>query len=63
MSDLDIYTQSINQIFACLDSLDANLESDYNTNIINNLMEYKELAVTVAGLITEDNSNKDSEAV
>ena len=64
MNNLDIYKQSVNQIFACLDNLDVNLENVDNTNTINNLREYKELAISFFQLISVDTlSNEESDEV
>ena len=64
MENLELYVNSINQIFSCLDTLDQNLESEDNTANINNLNEYKELAISFAKIIgsniTGNNDNADN---
>ena len=50
MDNLEVYKDCINQIFSCLDNLDQYLENTDNTNTINNLREYKDLAISFAKL-------------
>ncbi len=57
MDNLELYKQSVNQIFTCLDNLDTYLENPDNTNTINNLREYKDLAISFAKLMSPDVAN------
>lgn len=58
MNNLEIFTTAVNQIFACLEKLDVDLESQENSNNISNIKEYKESAISFAKLIsTEPDSN------
>lgn len=52
MDNLEVYKDCINQIFNCLDNLDQYLENTDNTNTINNLREYKDLAISFAKLLS-----------
>ena len=52
MDNLEVYKDCINQIFSCLDNLDQYLENTDNTNTINNLREYKDLAISFAKLLS-----------
>ena len=58
MSDLEIFKNSINQIFSCLDSLDTNINDEENTNYINQLREYQELCIIFAGMINDSAQNE-----
>lgn len=61
MDSLEIYKQSINQIFSCLDNLDSGLNDVDNTNSINNLKNYKELVISFSKFIEDNNSNLSSD--
>ena len=61
MDNLEIYKQSINQIFSCLDNLDSGLNDVDNTNSINNLKNYKELVISFSKFIEDNNSNLSSD--
>lgn len=60
MENLELYINSVNQIFACLDNLDQNLESEDNSANIQNLNEYKEIAISFAKLVGSSVSNNNS---
>ena len=64
MENLELYINSVNQIFACLDNLDQNLESEDNSANIQNLNEYKEIAISFAKLagsrVSNNNSSSDN---
>lgn len=65
MNNLEIFTTAVNQIFACLEKLDIDLESQENSNNISNIKEYKESAISFAKLISTEldsnnNQNPDS---
>ena len=61
MENLEMYVNSVNEIFSCLDSLDQNLENEDNSANINNLNEYKELAISFAKLVGGNiNNSEDS---
>ena len=62
MENLELYVNSINQIYSCLDSLDQNLESEDNSVNINNLNEYKELAISFAKLVGGNITNNKEES-
>lgn len=61
MENLQLYVNSINEIYNCLDILDQNLESEENSNNISNLNEYKELAISFAKLVGNTINNKENE--
>lgn len=61
MNNLEIFTTAVNQIFACLEKLDTDLENQENSNNISNIKEYKESAVSFAKLIStvpDSNNNE-----
>lgn len=60
MENLEIYVNSINEIFSYLDTLDQNLESEDNSLNIKNLNEYKELAISFAKLVGGNINNNDN---
>ncbi len=60
MENLELYINSVNQIFTCLDNLDQNLESEDNSANIKNLNEYKELAISFAKLIGSNITNSNA---
>lgn len=62
MENLELYVNSINEIFSYLDNLDQNLESEENSLNIKNLNEYKEFAISFAKLIG-GNINNDEKPV
>ena len=51
MENLELYINSVNEIFSYLDSLNQNLESEENSLNVKNLTEYKDLAISFAKLI------------
>jgi hypothetical protein len=53
MNNSEIYMNSINQIFDCLDKLDQYLESEDNSSNVKNLNEYKEIAISFYKLMSE----------
>ena len=57
MENLELYVNSVNQIFACLENLDQSLESEENSANIKNLIEYKELTISFAKLIGSNVNN------
>lgn len=61
MENLELYVNSINEIYNCLDTLDQNLQNEENSNNISNLNEYKELAISFAKLIGSTINNKETE--
>lgn len=61
MNNLEIYTNSVNQIFSCLDKLDQGLENQDNSNNINNIREYKEAAISFAKLISSLDSGNSTQ--
>ena len=60
MENLELYVNSVNQIFACLENLDQSLENEENSANIKNLIEYKELAISFAKLIGSNVNNQDN---
>ncbi len=61
MENLELYVNSINEIYNCLDRLDQELLSEENSNNISNLNEYKELAISFAKLVGSTINNKENE--
>ena len=61
MENLELYVNSINEIYNCLDRLDQELLSGENSNNISNLNEYKELAISFAKLVGSTINNKENE--
>lgn len=59
MENLELYVNSINEIFSYLDSLDQNLENEENSLNVKNLNEYKELSISFAKLIGANVSNSE----
>ena len=60
MENFELYVNSINEIYNNLDILNDGLQSDENSANINNLNEYKELAISFAKLINNNSKEDDS---
>ena len=59
MENFELYVNSINEIYNNLDILNDGLQSDENSANINNLNEYKELAISFAKLINNNSKEDD----
>ena len=60
MENFELYVNNINEIYNNLDILNDGLQSDENSANINNLNEYKELAISFAKLINNNSKEDDS---